>query len=169
VYFYLADLPCPQQPSAWSFASSRIRHPVSPRHPAILFVSTSSDRFVGAADHELIMGMPSHDIVGITSHGLFWTVVEVNIALIACCLPTMRPIMSMRAFRNVFGSRLRADGLHSHVTGRDVSRGTGVYSNARASRGSFILKGSSYTLASMPQNDFTSPSASDMGLVEQRA
>jgi hypothetical protein len=43
------------------------------------------------------MGMPTYDIIGITSHGLFWTMVETNVALIAFCLPTLRPILSMAA------------------------------------------------------------------------
>lgn len=51
-----------------------------------------------------IMGMPTYDIIGITSHGLFWTMVETNIALIACCLPTLRPILSLAAFGTAIAS-----------------------------------------------------------------
>ncbi|KAH3966488.1 hypothetical protein HBH70_183480 [Parastagonospora nodorum] len=51
-----------------------------------------------------IMGMPTYDIIGITSHGLFWTMVETNIALIACCLPTLRPILSLAAFGTALAS-----------------------------------------------------------------
>jgi hypothetical protein len=110
------------------------------------------------------MGMPTHDIVGITSHGLFWTVVEVNVALVACCLPTMRPILSMRAFRTVYGSRLRA--LHSHDTGRNISKGTEIYSSAQCSKGSVAMKSSSYNLTGMQQNDLMNPSTSDISLME---
>jgi hypothetical protein len=44
------------------------------------------------------MGMPTYDIIGITSHGLFWTVVETHVALIACCLPTLRTLFSKARF-----------------------------------------------------------------------
>jgi hypothetical protein len=50
------------------------------------------------------MGMPTYDIIGITSHGLFWTMVETNVALIAVCLPTLRPILSMSALGNAISS-----------------------------------------------------------------
>ena len=35
-----------------------------------------------ALDQQYIMGMPTYDIMGITSHGLFWTVVEFAMVLL---------------------------------------------------------------------------------------
>jgi ABC-type polysaccharide/polyol phosphate export permease len=50
------------------------------------------------------MGMPTYDIIGIISHCLFWTMVETKVALIACCLPTLRPILSLVAFGTAIAS-----------------------------------------------------------------
>jgi hypothetical protein len=70
------------------------------------------------------MGMPTYDIIGITSHGLFWTVVEVNVALIACCLPTLRPVLSMAALRTLFASFVQSRGsvLNSRKSTHNASR-----------------------------------------------
>jgi hypothetical protein len=84
--------------------------PASPPPPPCRLTKQS---FLDALNQQYIMGMPTYDIIGITSHGLFWTVVETNVALIACCLPTMRPILSIAAFGTVissFGSFLQALG-----------------------------------------------------------
>lgn len=50
------------------------------------------------------MGMPTWDIIGITSHGLYWTVVGTNVALIACCLPVLRPITRTSIFVKTLGA-----------------------------------------------------------------
>jgi hypothetical protein len=72
------------------------------------------------------MGMPPYDIVGITSHGLFWTVVETNVALIACCLPALQSVLSMTAFGNMLsflGSLLQVAG--SKMGSQNSSKSTG--------------------------------------------
>ena len=123
-----------------------------------------------AVREELIMGMPIYDIVGITSHGLFWTVVEVNVALIACCLPTLRPILSMSAVVTLtafFGSIFKACGC---VSG---SRKFGEHSatddeSSNSVEFAKVPSGKRYSLqsrAAMPKNGMMSPFASDLSLV----
>ncbi|OJD35321.1 plasma membrane protein pth11-like protein [Diplodia corticola] len=51
-----------------------------------------------ALEKTTIMGMPPYDILGITSAGIFWTVVETNVALIACCLPILHSLVKPTAF-----------------------------------------------------------------------
>jgi len=73
-----------------------------------------------------IMGMPPYDIIGITSHGIFWTIVETNVALIACCLPALRPIFKVAAFGSVLsslGSMLQIAG--SKMGSQGASQATG--------------------------------------------
>lgn len=78
------------------------------------------------------MGMPTYDIIGITSFGIYWAVVETNVALIACCLPTLRPILSMAPFSTVaasVGSIIQAMG-----TAMGTQRNTPNNSNAPSGR-----------------------------------
>lgn len=90
------------------------------------------------------MGMPTYDIIGITSHGLFWTMVETNVALIACCLPTLRPILSMAAFGTAiasFGSFLQGLGsalgsTRTRTQNSAASHSTGKFSKLSVSLGS---------------------------------
>jgi hypothetical protein len=95
-----------------------------------------------------VMGMPTYDIIGITSHGLFWTMVETNVALIAFCLPTLRPILSIAALGTAitsFGRFLRglksASGStrsqkqpssKSHRTGQASKLGSSLHSAWRS-------------------------------------
>ena len=74
--------------------------------------------------------MPTYDSLGITSHGLFWTFVETNVALIACCLPTMQPLLSLTAissFLQGFGSR-----MSSQKTPQNTATSSGKFSNMDA-------------------------------------
>jgi hypothetical protein len=88
--------------------------------------------------------MPTYDIIGITSHGLFWTMVETNVALIACCLPTLRPILSMAAFGTAIaslGSFLQGLGsalgsTRTRTQNSSASHSTGKFSKLSISSGS---------------------------------
>ncbi|KAH7094515.1 hypothetical protein FB567DRAFT_556105 [Paraphoma chrysanthemicola] len=118
-----------------------------------------------AVDQQFILGMPTYDIIGITSHGLFWTMVETNIALIACCLPTLRPILSMAAFGTVIaslGSFLQAVGsmLGSQKDTSYGSSGTGKFSKM-----STVTIGSAKPSIKRFDRE-TGDSASDISLVE---
>ncbi|KAH3910065.1 hypothetical protein HBI56_127970 [Parastagonospora nodorum] len=123
-----------------------------------------------AVREELIMGMPIYDIVGITSHGLFWTVVEVNVALIACCLPTLRPILSTVAVVTVtafFGSMFKAIGYMSRSAkvSEDSVTDDESYNGIEFAK---VPSGKEYsfqTRAAMPKNGTMSPFASDLSLV----
>ncbi|KKY13829.1 hypothetical protein UCDDS831_g08654 [Diplodia seriata] len=46
---------------------------------------------------------------GITSAGIFWTVIETNVALIACCLPTLHSLIKPTAF----GAAISRPGAHT--------------------------------------------------------
>jgi hypothetical protein len=76
------------------------------------------------------MSMPTYDILGITSHGLFWTVVETNVALTACCLPAMRPFLSLAAI----SSFLQALSLRvsSQKTLQNIANSSGKFSKMDA-------------------------------------
>lgn len=63
-----------------------------------------------------IMGLPSYDVVGIISAELFWTMIETGVAVIAACLPTLRPL----SFLSTFGATF--SGLRSFISFRS---GTG--------------------------------------------
>lgn len=89
-----------------------------------------------ALDQQYIMGMPTYDITGITSHGLFWTVVETNIALIACCLPKLRSVLSMAGLGSLMvsmGSLLQKMGSSMGTqNSKSTSNGSGQFSKISA-------------------------------------
>ncbi|CAN9124011.1 unnamed protein product [Alternaria alternata] len=89
-----------------------------------------------ALDQQFIMGMPTYDITGITSHGLFWTVVETNVALIACCLPKLRPVLSMAGLGSLMvsmGSLLQRMGSSMGTqNSNSASNGSGQFSKISA-------------------------------------
>lgn len=118
------------------------------------------------------MGMPTYDIIGITSHGLFWTMIETNVALVACCLPCLRPILSIAAFGTFissFGSflqdvgsalgssKLQRQELSSSQSTRELGEDQNPWSRVRAI---VLSKGSDLK---------THRSASDASLVEMRS
>lgn len=114
------------------------------------------------------MGMPTWDIIGITSHGLYWTVVETNVALIACCLPTLRPILSMAAFGTVlasFGSFLQGLGSKMGSSKGTTQNSTGSSGTGKFSKFSAASK-SSVSKKKKRNNDSLDDTASDVSLVE---
>lgn len=62
------------------------------------------------------------DILDLSSLLVMWSVVEVNAALIACCLPVLRLLISSRGLESVVNSVRSALSLHSlqsrHSDGR---------------------------------------------------
>ncbi|EKG13575.1 hypothetical protein MPH_09271, partial [Macrophomina phaseolina MS6] len=51
-----------------------------------------------AAIHkDTVVGLPNYDVVGIVSAEMFWTMIETTVALIACCLPTVKSAVNFGA------------------------------------------------------------------------
>ncbi|EUC46253.1 hypothetical protein COCMIDRAFT_36086 [Bipolaris oryzae ATCC 44560] len=100
-----------------------------------------------ALNQQYIMGMPTYDIIGITSHGLFWTVVETNVALIACCLLKMRPVFSISGL----GSLMVSIGCLLQKVGSSV--GTRNSKSATSGSGKFskISAATVLTIGSTPR------------------
>ncbi|KAF2091928.1 hypothetical protein K490DRAFT_31211 [Saccharata proteae CBS 121410] len=120
-----------------------------------------------------IMGLPIYDIQGISSAALFWTMVETGVAVIASCLPTLRPVLSVTAFSNVLSS------LRSFLSARySGSRtGTRVYTDEESGHTSEIAisqeyapkldtaeRLDSYDMQVMPTND--SGKTNQAGVIE---
>lgn len=123
-------------------------------------MNTPSD----ALEQQYIMGMPTYDIIGITSHGFFWGLVEVNVALIACCLPTLRPILSMAAFGTLlasFGSFLQAMGS-AMGSSKSVTKNSSANSSGKFSKMSHGTIGSGKPRSKERQSD----TDSDISLVD---
>jgi hypothetical protein len=127
-----------------------------------------------ALDQQYIMGMPTYDIIGITSHGLFWTVVETNVALIACCLPKIRSVLSIAGLGGIMvsmGSLLQRMGSsmssQNSKGGSNGSSGSGQFSKL-----SKISAATTFTVGSTPRSQLghyraeKDRTGSDINLVE---
>ncbi|KAI4938271.1 hypothetical protein J4E85_000710 [Alternaria conjuncta] len=107
-----------------------------------------------ALDEQYIMGMPTYDIIGITSHGLFWTVVETNVALIACCLPKIRSVLSLAGLGSIMmsmGSLLQKMGS-SMGTQNSKSASNGSNGSGQFSKLSKISAATTVTVGSTPRS-----------------
>ncbi len=122
-----------------------------------------------ALEQQYIMGMPTYDIIGITSHGLFWTVVETNVALIACCLPKLRSVLSIAGLGSIMVS------MGSLLQRMGSSMGTQNFNSASNSSGQFskISAATTITIGSTPRSQMghyrtaeKDRTGSDISLVE---
>ncbi|KAJ6278946.1 hypothetical protein J3E71DRAFT_355930 [Bipolaris maydis] len=119
-----------------------------------------------ALDQQYIMGMPTYDITGITSHGLFWTVVETNIALIACCLLKIRPVFSISGLGSIMvsmGSFLQKVGssMGTHNS-KSASSGSGQFSKISVA----TIGSKPHSRANYYRSAGKDPTGSDISLVE---
>jgi hypothetical protein len=72
-----------------------------------------------------VLGLPATDGMGIVTIAMFWPMVQMGFALIACCLPTLRP---MAAGKEVGGWIWRAVGRHSErESGEEEASGNGSW------------------------------------------
>ncbi|KAL3418483.1 hypothetical protein PVAG01_10199 [Phlyctema vagabunda] len=94
----------------------------------IIFIEQNSPQ--AALGQATIMGMPPYDIIGITSAGLYWTIIEVNVALISCCLPTLHAIFTLANL----GSALTNLGRHISSLGSALSSEKGSQYSSNISR-----------------------------------
>ena len=53
---------------------------------------------------EPVLGLPSYDILGIVSFVLFWQLIQIGVAMVACCLPAMRPLVQDIPPKSFLGS-----------------------------------------------------------------
>lgn len=119
-----------------------------------------------ALDQQYIMGMPTYDITGITSHGLFWTVVETNVALIACCLPRIRPMFSISGVGSLMvsmGSFLQKVGssMGTHNS-KSTNSGSGQFSKIPVA----TIGSTPHSRANYYRSAEKNPTGSDISLIE---